>query len=30
MIFVVFSFVMCKDSDFSSQITRINTDFSFS
>jgi len=27
VIFVVFSFVMRKDSDFSSQITRINTDY---
>ena len=26
-IFVVFNFVMCKDNDFSPQITRINTDY---
>jgi len=25
--FIVFSFAMCKDSDFSSQITRINVDY---
>ena len=27
IVFVVFSFAMCKDSDFSPQITRINTDY---
>jgi len=27
VIFVVFNFVMCKDNDFSPQITRINTDY---